>query len=76
VGNPVFTGATPRDIVQNILGKRIPPVSSKRMDIPDALSNVIQKMTQREVNERYHTITSVKKDLEKIAKFLGDGDSD
>lgn len=75
VGKPVFTGDTPRDIVQNVLGKRIPPLSSKRMDIPDALSDVIQKMTQREVNERYHTITSVKRDLEKIAKLLGDGDS-
>ncbi|OKL60429.1 hypothetical protein UA08_03993 [Talaromyces atroroseus] len=74
VGKPAFTGATPMEVVQNVLGKRLPPVSSKRMDIPDAVCAVITKMTHKALHERYNTITSVKKDLEKIAKLLGDGD--
>ncbi|KAH8695518.1 putative sensor histidine kinase/response regulator [Talaromyces proteolyticus] len=75
VGKPAFTGSSPMEVVQNVLGKKLPPVSSKRMDIPDALSAVVQKMTQKEVKNRYHTITSVKRDLEGIARLLGDGDS-
>ncbi|CBF83405.1 hypothetical protein AN3102.2 [Aspergillus nidulans FGSC A4] len=75
VGKPAFTGSDPVEVVQNVLGKRLPPVSAKRMDIPDAVSAVIQKMTHKAVNERYHTISSVKRDLTQISQLLGDGDS-
>lgn len=76
VGKPAFNGSDPVEVVQNVLGRKLPPVSAKRMDIPDAVSAVIQKMTQKAVNERYHTISSVKRDLEQISKLLGDGDSE
>lgn len=76
VGKPAFSGADPVEVVQNVLGKNPPPVSTKRMDIPDAVSAVIQKMTQKAVNERYHTISSVKRDLTQISQLLGDGDSE
>ncbi|KAL4908014.1 hypothetical protein BDW74DRAFT_148417 [Aspergillus multicolor] len=76
VGKPAFTGTDPVEVVQNVLGKKLPPVSAKRMDIPDAVSAVIQKMTHKAVNERYHTISSVKRDLAQISRLLGDGDSE
>lgn len=76
VGKPAFTGSDPVEVVQNVLGKKLPPVSTKRMDVPDAVSAVIQKMTQKAVNERYHTISSVKRDLAQISELLGDGDSE
>ena len=76
VGTPAFSGEDPVEVVQNVLGKRLPPVSVKRMDIPDAVSAVIQKMTQKTVNDRYHTISSVKRDLAQISQLLGDGDSE
>ncbi|KAL3496895.1 hypothetical protein BJX62DRAFT_232091 [Aspergillus germanicus] len=76
VGKPAFTGSDPVEVVQNVLGKKLPPVSAKRMDIPDAVSAVIQKMTHRAVNERYHTISSVKRDLTQISQLLGDGNSE
>ncbi|GES61924.1 sensor histidine kinase/response regulator [Aspergillus terreus] len=76
VGKPAFTGSDPVEVVQNVLGKKLPPVSAKRMDVPDAVSAVIQKMTQKAVNERYHTISSVKRDLAQISQLLGDGDSE
>ena len=53
-GETPFDGPTPLDVMQNVLNKRIPPVSSKRIDIPEALSNVIQRMTQKKIEERYH----------------------
>ncbi|CAG7992670.1 unnamed protein product [Penicillium olsonii] len=76
VGKLPFEGNDPVDVVQNVLGKRLIPVSGKRMDIPDALSAVVQKMTQKVVHDRYHTISSVKRDLTHILKLLGDGDGD
>lgn len=76
VGKPAFSGDDPVEVVQNVLGKRMPPVSAKRMDIPDAVSAVIQKMTQKTVNDRYHTISSVKRDLAQISQLLGDGNSE
>ncbi|KAJ5158598.1 CheY-like superfamily [Penicillium coprophilum] len=76
VGKLPFEGTDPVEVVQNVLGKRLVPVSGKRMDIPDAVSAVIQKMTQKVVHDRYHTISSVKRDLTYIAKLLGDGDSE
>lgn len=76
VGKLPFEGNDPVEVVQNVLGKRLIPVSGKRMDIPDALSAVVQKMTQKVVHDRYHTISSVKRDLTHILKLLGDGDSE
>lgn len=76
VGKLPFEGSDPVDVVQSVLGKKLTPVSGKRMDIPDALSAVVQKMTQKVVHDRYHTISSVKRDLTQIAQLLGDGDSE
>ncbi|KAF2687868.1 hypothetical protein K458DRAFT_360637 [Lentithecium fluviatile CBS 122367] len=70
-----LTGATPLDVMQNVLSKRIPPVSSKRMDIPEALSNVIQRMTQKHIEDRYHSTSGLKGDLIKIRELLSEGDS-
>lgn len=76
VGRLPFEGSDPVDVVQSVLSKKLTPVAGKRMDVPDALSAVVQKMTQKVVPDRYHTISSVKRDLTEIAKLLGDGDSD
>ncbi|KAJ5601674.1 hypothetical protein N7510_011208 [Penicillium lagena] len=76
VGKLPFEGSDPVDVVQNVLGKKLTPVSVKRMDVPDALSAVVQRMTQKVAQDRYHTISAVKRDLAQIAKLLGDGDSE
>ncbi|OCK81994.1 hypothetical protein K432DRAFT_424503 [Lepidopterella palustris CBS 459.81] len=75
-GEPAFEGTTPLDIMQNVLSRRIPPVSSKRIDIPDVLSAVIQKMTQKNIDERYNSTSGLKYDLTQIKKLLCDGDSE
>ncbi|KAJ5887929.1 hypothetical protein N7495_007970 [Penicillium taxi] len=74
VGRLPFAGADPVEVVQNVLSKKLPPITSKRLDVPDALSAVVHKMTQKVVHDRYHTISSVKRDLTQIAQLLGDGD--
>lgn len=75
VGKPAFDGHDLVEVVQNVLSKKLPLVTSKRMDIPDAAAAVIQKMTQKQIDERYHTISSVKWDFQQITGLLGDGDT-
>lgn len=70
-----FEGATPMDVVQAVLGRRVPAVSFYRMDIPDAVSEIIRKMTQKQIDDRYHSTSGLKHDLVEVQKILGDGDS-
>jgi len=71
-----FDGENPIDIIQAVLGRRMPPVSSKRMDVPEVISSIIQKMTQKQINERYHSTSGLKHDLVELQRILGDGDGD
>lgn len=75
-GETPFDGSTPLEVMQNVLSKRIPPISSKRMDIPDILSSVIQRMTQKNIEERYHSTSGLKHDLVKLRELLSEGDSE
>lgn len=60
--------------MQNVISKRIASVSSHRIDVPDALSQVIQKMTQRNIEDRYHSTSGLKADLIRIRELLCEGD--
>lgn len=71
---PVFEGETPLDIVQGVLGRRIPNVSTVRMDIPDVIGRIIQKCTVKNIADRYHSASGLRYDLVQVQKFLGDGD--
>lgn len=73
-GTTPFDGATALDVMQNVISKRIPPVSSQRMDVPEALSQVIQRMTQRNIEDRYHSTSGLKSDLTRIRELLCEGD--
>jgi serine/threonine protein kinase len=73
-GGTPFDGSSPLDIMQSVLSKRIPAVSSKRMDVPEALSSVIQRMTQKNIEERYHSTSGLKGDLTQIRELLYEGD--
>ena len=73
---PAFQGDTPIDVVQAVLGRRLPLASSERMDVPDAISKIIQKMTQKQVDDRYHSTSGVKHDLIEVQRLLGEGDDD
>lgn len=75
-GKLPFHGQTPIDIIQAVLGRRIPFISSERMDIPDAVSTIIQRMTQKQMDERYRSISGVKHDLAVVQRLLGEGDNE
>ncbi|TPX07877.1 uncharacterized protein E0L32_010452 [Thyridium curvatum] len=71
---PVFEGDTALDIVQGVLGRRIPNVSAVRLDVPDALGRIIQKCTSKNVAERYQSASGLRHDLVRVQEFLGGGD--
>lgn len=74
-GEPAFAGSTPLDIMQNVLGRRIPSLDSKRPDVPHALAACIQKMTQKNMDERYQSTSGLRWDLAEIKRLMTDGDN-
>ena len=63
------------DIIQAVLSRRLPSVSSIRIDIPDVISRIISKMTAKTIGERYHSVSGLRHDLIETRKLLGDGNS-
>ncbi|KAK4244412.1 hypothetical protein C7999DRAFT_35220 [Corynascus novoguineensis] len=72
---PVFQGETPLDIVQAVLGRRIPNVTAIRMDVPEVVGRIIQKCTAKNVTDRYYSAGGLRYDLVAVQKMLSDGDS-
>lgn len=70
-----FDGNSPMDIIQGVLGRRLPSVGSMRMDIPDVISRIIQKMTAKTIGDRYHSASGLRHDLIEVRRLLGDGNS-
>lgn len=75
-GQPAFDADTPIDIVQRVLAHRLPMVTAIRMDIPDVISHIITKMIQKQMDERYHSVSGLKYDLLQIQRMLGEGDQE
>lgn len=71
---PAFEGDSPIDVIQAVLGRKLPPITAYRMDVPDAIARIIKKMTKKQVEERYHSVSGVKHDLIAIKKMMGEGD--
>lgn len=75
-GEPAYDGLTAMDIMQAVLGKRIPPISNLRLDLPDLLSSIIGRMTQKQIDDRYHSASGLKHDLVELKRLLGEGDAE
>ncbi|KAL8832988.1 MAG: hypothetical protein Q9170_004587 [Blastenia crenularia] len=75
-GEPAYDGLTAMDIMQAVLGKRIPPISNLRFDVPDVLSSIIQRMTQKQIDDRYHSASGLKHDLLELKRLLSEGDAE
>ncbi|KAL8762589.1 MAG: hypothetical protein Q9184_001443 [Pyrenodesmia sp. 2 TL-2023] len=75
-GGPAYDGLTPMEIMQAVLAKRVPPISNLRFDVPDVLSGIIQRMTQKQIDDRYHSASGLKYDLAELKRILSEGDSE
>ncbi|PVH78381.1 hypothetical protein DL98DRAFT_462380 [Cadophora sp. DSE1049] len=72
---PAFGGETPMEVIQAVLGKRLPSVSDIRPDIPDVVGRIIHKATAKTVSERYHSVSGLRHDLMEVRRILGTDDS-
>ncbi|KAK0747571.1 hypothetical protein B0T21DRAFT_379590 [Apiosordaria backusii] len=72
--HPVFQGESPLDVVQGVLSRRIPNISSFRIDVPEVIGRIIQKCTAKNVNDRYYSASGLRHDLTLAKKLLGAGD--
>ncbi|GAB7347643.1 hypothetical protein MBLNU459_g4512t2 [Dothideomycetes sp. NU459] len=72
-GTPAYRGDSPLEVMQSVLSRRIPAVDTIRPDVPHILSNVIQKMTQKSMDDRYNSSAGLKFDLLEIKRLLTDG---
>lgn len=77
----LLTGKTPFamagsaiEIIQKVLNARVPDPSSVRLDVPPALCRVILKMTTKQMDARYKSITGVRRDMMEVQRLLEDGD--
>lgn len=73
-GAPAFRGGNPLEIMQALLSKRLPAVDTLRPDVPHPVSSVIQKMTQKNMDDRYQSSAGLKYDLQEIKRSLSEGD--
>ncbi|KAI0862578.1 putative histidine kinase HHK1p [Xylaria cubensis] len=73
---PAFPGATPLDIVQCVLNRRIPMVSNIRNDVPEAVGRIIQKCTSKHIPDRYNSASGLRYDLQSVQKLLEVGDQE
>ncbi|KAK4143012.1 uncharacterized protein C8A04DRAFT_37883 [Dichotomopilus funicola] len=70
---PVYEGDTPLDIVQAVLTRKVPSVTTYRIDVPDVIGRIIQKCTEKNVTDRYHSAGGLRYDLTEVQKMLGSG---
>lgn len=73
---PAFDGDTPMDIIQGVLSRRLPKVSNFRLNVPEVLCNIIQKMTAKAIHERYHSASGLRHDLVEVRRLLSLGDAE
>lgn len=73
-GEPAYKGCSALEVMQALLSKRLPAVDTIRPEVPHALSDVIQKMTQKNMDERYQSSAGLKHDLQQIKQYLTEGD--
>ncbi|RMZ83936.1 hypothetical protein DV737_g1498, partial [Chaetothyriales sp. CBS 132003] len=75
-GKYPFEGDSPIDIVQKVLSSRLPQITSLRIDLPDVLAHIIAKMTHKQMDSRYHSVSGLKSDLLQLRKYLEEGDQE
>jgi serine/threonine protein kinase len=71
-----FDGDTPMDIIQGVLSRRLPRISNYRLNIPDVICRIIQKMTAKAIHERYHSTSGLRYDLVEVRRLLSMGDAE
>ncbi|ARJ51659.1 Stk1 family PASTA domain-containing Ser/Thr kinase [Staphylococcus lutrae] len=63
IGHPPFSGETAVSIAIKQIQEAVPNVTERRRDVPQALSNVILKATEKEQSQRYRSVSEMANDV-------------
>lgn len=66
VGEPPFNGETAVSIAIKHIQDSIPNVTELRSDIPQSLSNVVLRATEKKATDRYQSVNDMKEDLSSV----------
>lgn len=69
-GHRPFDGATPNDVIVQILEHTPPPVARFTGDTPEALESIIKKSLTRDRDQRYQSVEEMLADLKKLRRRL------
>ena len=70
---PAYPGETPIDVVQAVLSRKIPLVTARRLDVPEVVAAAIEKMTRKQIDERYQSMSGLRFDFETVRSHLRSG---
>ncbi|KAI7876513.1 hypothetical protein K492DRAFT_210311 [Lichtheimia hyalospora FSU 10163] len=60
----------PLEVLNSIVSRKVPLVNESRLDIPEVLSHIIEKMTSKAPDDRYSSAHGVRADLKECLKRL------
>ncbi len=72
-GHPTVTGATPSDVIAEILTQQPAPVESVCPDCPAALACIIRRAIKKDRDERYQTCEEMLSDLKSASREIESG---
>ena len=67
---PPFTGATPRAIIHGHIAKSPPVFSSLGLNIPDVISDIVQRLLKKRPDDRYQSLQGIVHDLKACLDYL------
>jgi hypothetical protein len=69
-GTPPFATRDPLELIHAHIARQPDPACERRPDVPVVLSKIVQKLLQKEPEERYQTADGLAADLERCRKSL------
>lgn len=66
IGKPPFSGETAVSIAIKHIQDPMPNITDERSDVPQALSNVVLKATEKDKTVRYQSVRDMQSDLENV----------
>jgi serine/threonine-protein kinase len=61
-----FSGSSPHEMVNKIVGTDAPSLSSIRSDVPPAFDQVVSRLLSKSADDRYQSATDVARDLARV----------
>jgi serine/threonine-protein kinase len=71
VGQPPYQGATPYSVAYQHVKGTPPPLSKVRPDLPEGLCGIVQKMMEKDPDQRYQTGRDLLRDMVRLRESLG-----